>query len=285
VEDQRGNALHCRIRASSATQGGEKHDRDPDSQRKLADLNGLDVGRRWWNRNRNGVSETAVAALDDLSAKLGYLSETNIFATLSDEEREWLANNATMITCQKGKVFYTPDEQGEVAFILKRGRVDLYRIAPDGRKLVVGRLGPRAIFGEMGFIGQRMYGCYAEAAEECLICVMSRNMLETLVRRNPDVGLRLLAELGNRLQQREAELESLAFRALPVRLADLLLEEMDSFGVVAGYTHQDLADRLGAYRETVSQTLGRFRAERLVEVEPRRVRVIDRAGLQAYVNS
>jgi CRP-like cAMP-binding protein len=137
----------------------------------------------------------------------------------------------------------------------------------------------------MSFIGQRMYGCYAEAAEECLICVMNRNVLETLVRRNADVGLRLLAELGSRLQQREAELESLAFRALPVRLADLLLEEMDSFGVVSGYTHQDLADRLGAYRETVSQALGRFRAERLVEVEPRRIRVIDRAGLEAHVLS
>jgi CRP-like cAMP-binding protein len=256
----------------------------PSIQRKLAELTTPVVSRKWWKRGHNGHSG-ATLQHDDLAAKLGYLSETSVFAPLSAEERAWLANTATMLTCEAGKVFYVPDELGEVAFILKRGRVDLYRIAPDGRKLIVGTLGPQTIFGEMSLLGQRMYGCYAEAAEECLICVMSRTVLQALICRNPDVGLRLLADLGNRLHQLEAELESIAFRPLPVRLADLLLREMNAYGVVSGYTHQDLAERLGAYRETVSQALGRFRADRLVEVEPRRIRIVDPTGLQAYVDS
>ncbi|MDP9356827.1 MAG: Crp/Fnr family transcriptional regulator, partial [Chloroflexota bacterium] len=140
-------------------------------------------------------------------------------------------------------------------------------------------------FGEMGLIGQGMYGCYAEAAEESLLCVLSRADLQALIRRNPDVGLRLLVELGNRLQQREAELEALAFRGLPSRLAALLLREADADGTVVGYTQQELAERLGTYRETVSQTLGRFRSEGLVAVEPRRIRLLNSAGLQAYVES
>jgi CRP/FNR family cyclic AMP-dependent transcriptional regulator len=254
-------------------------------QRKLAELTNPDAGRRWWKRDHHRDGAAIVDGLDDFAAKLGYLSETTVFAPLSTEERAWLAETATMITVEKGKVFYSPDEPSQVAFILKRGRVDLYRIALDGRKLILGTLGPKTIFGEMSLIGQRMYGCYAEAAEDCLICVISRTVLKALVRRNPDVGLLLLAEVANRLQQREGELESLAFRTLPVRLASLLLGEMDAFGTVPGYTHQELAERLGTYRETVSQTLGRFRAERLVEVEPRRIRVLDPSGLQAYVDS
>jgi CRP/FNR family transcriptional regulator, cyclic AMP receptor protein len=147
---------------------------------------------------------------------------------------------------------------------------------------VVATLGPHTIFGEMGLLGQAMYGCYAEAAEDSLICVLSRSDLQALIRRNPEVGLRLLAELGTRLRQHEEELESLAFRSLPARLAALLLREADIYGTVDGYSHQELAERLGTYRETVSQLLGRFRGEGLVSIEPRRIRLLDREGLAAY---
>jgi CRP/FNR family transcriptional regulator, cyclic AMP receptor protein len=221
-------------------------------------------------------------AADTVAAKLGHLLETEVFATLPESERRWLLESTTMITCKRGWVFYRPDEPAEVVFILKRGRVDLYRLAPDGRKLIVARIDPHTIFGQMALIGQGMYGCYAEAAEECLLCVLSRADLEGLFGRNPAVGLRLLAVVGERLQEREAELEALAFRDLPTRLAALLLREADASGTVTGYSHQALAERLGTYRETVSHLLGRFRAEGLVAVEPRRIRLLDRAGLEAY---
>ncbi|HEV2108931.1 MAG TPA: DUF3179 domain-containing (seleno)protein [Thermomicrobiales bacterium] len=64
-------------------------------------------------------------------------------------------------------------------------------------------------------------------------------------------------------------------------MAALLLREADPFGTIDGYTHQDLAERLGTYRETVSHVLGRFRNERLIGVEPRRIRITNPDGLQA----
>ena len=237
--------------------------------RKLADL-----------ARRASARPSPLAA--DPAAKLGYLRQVDILSPLSAEEREWVAANTAMVTCEKGRVFYTPEEPGEVVFLLKHGRVDLFRLTPDGRKLVVATLDAGTCFGEMGLLGQGMYGCYAEAVSDCLLCVMSRTDLQTLVRRNPDVGLRLLEVIGGRLLQRESELEALAFRGVPARLAALLLREADAYGTVAGRSHQDLAERLGTYRETVSQTLGRFRAEGLVAVEPRRIRLLDSDGLRAY---
>ncbi len=253
----------------------------PVIQRKLAELTQRARGRgprRGGPRDRGQILENPKV----LAAKLGHLRETEVFAPLPPAERLWLAENTTMVTCERGRVFYVPDEAGEVVFILKRGKVDLYRLTEDGRKLVVATLSPHTIFGEMGLIGQRMYGCYAEATEDCLICVLSRADLQALVRRNPEVGLRLLDELERRLHEREAELEALAFRSLPTRLAALLLKEANAEGVVAGLTHQDLAERLGTYRETISQLLGRFRSEGLVAVEPRHIRLLDPAGLSAY---
>lgn len=253
-------------------------DRSPAMQRKLTELT-RDVGTRL--RRRSAGAAVGARSVDP-AAKIGYLRETDVFASLSSDERIWLAESTTMVTCERGRVFYTPNEAGDVVFILKRGRVSLYRLAVDGRKLVITTLGAHTIFGEMGLIGQGMYGCFAEAAEDCLICVLSRSDLQALIRRNPDVGLSLLAEVGQRLQQREAELEALAFRGLPARLAGLLLREADAYGTVVGLSHQDIAERLGAYRETISQLLGRFRSEGLVSIEPRRIRLLDTARLAAY---
>jgi CRP-like cAMP-binding protein len=127
----------------------------------------------------------------------------------------------------------------------------------------------------MGLIGQRMYGCFAEAVEDCLLCILSRSDMKSLARRNPEVGLLMLAEMERRLQDREAELEAIAFHGLPTRLAALLLREADALGTVEGHSHQDLAERLGTHRETVSSILGKFRGQGLISTEARRICVLD----------
>lgn len=237
----------------------------------------------WVRRSGLGKQSAAVSPAD-IERKPDYLREMDIFAPLSPTEHTWLIENTTMVTCEPGRVFYNPDDLGEVIFILKRGKVDLYRVTSDGRKLVTATLSAHTIFGEMGLIGQRMYGCFAQASEDCLLCVLSRSDLQSLIRRNPEVGLLLLAEVERRFQEREAELEALAFRGLPARLAGLLLREADPSGMVIGLSHQALAERLGTYRETVSQLLGRFRDEGLVSIEPKRIRLLDPDQLRVYAN-
>lgn len=229
---------------------------------------------------QTGAEGDEHAATEDLRAKPALLRETDVFAKLTNSEQEWLAHNTTMISCEAGRVLYAPDEPGEVIYILKRGSVNLFRLAPDGRKLVVDRVESHTIFGEMGFMGQAMYGCFAEAAEECLLCVLSRSDLTTLIRGNPDIALSIMTEMGRRLHQREEELESLAFQTVPARLATFLLRHADADGTVSGLTHEDIANRIGTYRETVSQTLGRFRADGLISTEPRCIRLRDTARLR-----
>ena len=192
------------------------------------------------------------AQATDPGTKLGYLRQVDILAPLSAEERDWVAANTAMVTCEKGRVFSTPDEPGEVVFLLKHGRVALFRLTPEGRKLTVATLGAGTCFGEMGLLGQGMYGCYAEAASDCLLCVMSRSDPQTVVRRNPEVGPRLREVIGGWLLEREAELESLAFRGVPARLAGLLVREADAYGTLTGRSQQELAERPGTYQETVS---------------------------------
>ena len=172
-----------------------------------------------------------------------------------------------MSTCRKGKVFYTPGETGEVLFILKRGRVNLYRINADGKKLVTASVGSGTVFGEMTLVGQGMHDTFAEAAEECTLCVMSRSDVEHLLLSKPRVALRFMELMAGRLREMETRMETVAFKSVPTRIATFLLQLADKESQqIAGVSHQDLADMVGTYRETATRILNEFRAEGYIKL-------------------
>ncbi|MCO5206128.1 MAG: Crp/Fnr family transcriptional regulator [Anaerolineae bacterium] len=220
--------------------------------------------------------------------KVDYLSTIAIFRDLSQPELMQMDRTITMSTCRTGKIFYMPEDQAEVLFLLKKGRVQLYRMSSAGKKIVVATLGPGAIFGEMALVGQRMHNTYAQALDECTLCVMSLADVERLLQEKPEVAFRLVQALGERVSTLETRLEDIAFKSISARLAAELLQLADEQGdgsTVRGLTHQELAERLGTYRETTTQTLNEFKAEGLIEIGRKRITILDRSGLQAIADS
>jgi CRP/FNR family cyclic AMP-dependent transcriptional regulator len=224
---------------------------------------------------------------EDPSSKIGYLQMVDIFQDLTESEIEEIDRATTMSTCRRGKIFYMPEDTSEVLFLLKEGKVQLYRISPDGKKLVIATIGPGAVFGEMALIGQGMHNTFAEATEDCVLLVMSREDVERLLVTKPKVALRIFEALGSRLKETEARLEEIAFKGIPARLASLLLQLADEQGsnTVTGLTHQDLGEQIGTYRETTTQTLNTFRDEGLIEIGRKRITILDREGLQRIAES
>jgi CRP-like cAMP-binding protein len=234
--------------------------------------------------NAKSDDRTAVAQPVD---KLRYLSELTVFQDLSPREMQELNRIITMSTVPRGRVFYRPEEPGEVLFILKEGRVQLYRISPEGKKLVITTLGPHTLFGEMALLGTKMHNTFAEAIDDCLICVMSRTDLERLILSKPQVALRILEVTGKRLREAEERLENMAFKGIPARLASLLLrlaDEQDN-EEISGLTHQDLAESVGTYRETATQVLNDLKAQGLIEIGRKRIKVLDAGRLAEIAES
>ena len=219
---------------------------------------------------------------ENRSSQIGYLQMVDIFQDLTEGEIEEIDRATTMSTCRRGRIFYMPEDTSEVLFLLKEGRVQLYRISPDGKKLVIGTVGPGAIFGEMALIGQGMHNTFAEATENCVLLVMSREDVEHLLVTKPMVALRIFEELGSRLKETESRLEEIAFKGIPARLASLLLALADEHGddTITGMTHQDLGEQIGTYRETTTQTLNTFKADGLIDIGRKRITILDREGLE-----
>jgi CRP-like cAMP-binding protein len=217
----------------------------------------------------------------DTSEKIKYLRMVDVFQGLSKAEMQEMDRTTTMSTCRRGKIFYRPEDASEVLFILKKGRVQLYRLSPEGKKLTVATLGPGTIFGEMGIIGQGMHSKFAEAVEDCLLCVMSRHDVERLLLSKPAVALRFMKVIANRLNQAEAQLEDMAFKTIAARLAALLLHLRAEAGDrIHGYTHQDLAEAIGTYRETATQTLNEFKNRQLIDIGRKQIDILDPVGLE-----
>ena len=116
--------------------------------------------------------------LEEQTDRIAYLHMVDIFQDLSKEEITEIDRAMTVTTGRRGKIFYMPEDTSEVLFLLKEGRVQLYRISPDGKKLVIGTVGPGAVCGEMALIGPGRHNTFAEATEDCVLIVMSREDVE-----------------------------------------------------------------------------------------------------------
>ena len=218
--------------------------------------------------------------------KNSYLRAIDLFQDLKDNEVEEIGKQMRMVHYPNNHVFYIPDNANEMMFLIKTGRVQLYRISPDGRKLVLATLHSGSVFSNITLLGQHLHNTFAQSLDDCCVCLMDRVDMEALLFARPAVAIRLLEMLGNRLIHLEQRYEDLAFRRISTRLARLLLEltEENHSSVVTGYTQQQLADMLGTYRETITQTLKDFKQEGIVLLSRKTIEILDRDALMQYAN-
>jgi CRP/FNR family cyclic AMP-dependent transcriptional regulator len=236
--------------------------------------------------------DLAAAAGDDTprADRVWCLSEVDIFRDLSPTEMEAIAAAAPMKTYAAGEILYSPHSPVEALFILKSGRVRIFRVAADGRALTTAILNPGTIFGEMVLIGQRMYDNFAEALDEATVCVMSRADVHRFLLSDPRIAARITETLGSRLAEMERRLADTVFKTVPQRVATTLAtlagQQAPSGRWWTGrapqvaLTHDQLAALVGTSRETTTKILGEYAGRGLIRLARGRITVPDPAALR-----
>ena len=223
-----------------------------------------------------------------LKEKTRLLSMVDVLEPLSQKELEDFSERIPDTYVERGQVFYTPEDRSEALFLLKKGRVRIYRMAPDGWEFTLAVVEAGTMFGEMALTAQRMREAYAEAAEPSYICILKSEDLEGLVRKNPDLGLRMMRVLSERLRSCEARLEDIGLKDVPARLASLILQLAESEGIMTHegpmipthYTHRQLATMIGSSRESVTRAFTKLQKVGAVELRRRHVYVKDVKALK-----
>jgi CRP-like cAMP-binding protein len=204
------------------------------------------------------------------------LRQTDLVRCLDADSLAWLLASSALRSCNKGEILYTPEDHGEVLFMLKRGCVYTYCLSGSGRKLVLGEYNAGTLFGLLALVGDGRYGVFAEAMEPSLLCLLPTAALRRLGQREPRLAWRLFEAVGESLRRAVTEGEKLAFRSLRARLASTLVALTEQHGLhLTGLTHQDLADRVGTYRETVTALLNELQRAGAIALATHHLQILD----------
>jgi CRP-like cAMP-binding protein len=181
----------------------------------------------------------------------------------------------------RGETVASAEELTEKMYVLMNGRVNMVCTNNEGRRLVIAALEPGAVFGEGALDTRSEPGVFVEAVTDVAVWVIPAHEARNMTMQYPILGWGMLQTYGSRLLQVENNLEDVAYKKLPERLAGLLLDMGDyADGLITGVSHQALADHLGTYRETVSAILRDFKRQGLVQLGYRRIEIEDVAGLK-----
>ena len=191
-----------------------------------------------------------------------------------------------------GQIFFAPEESGDRLFLLRRGRVRIYKLSPEGRALTLLILEPSSLFGEMALSDGWFHDTFAESMTDSSIGTIGRDELRRALNTYPAVSLRFMNIMSRRLRALERKLADIAFKSVPQRLATVLLSLADTQDgpedpaippAVVRYTHQQLAEMIGSYRETVTKAISEFREAGLIRVEEDAIFLTDLARLRELV--
>ena len=217
------------------------------------------------------------------------LSFANVLEPLADKEINWLAQNTTERSFDTGDIVYTPADACMVIFLVLTGAIRIYGMM--GRQELtfdVFRTG--AIFGEASLMA-RTQDEYAQALEPSRVGLLNRTAFWHLVSQHPEVKARLVRLLGDRLRRSRSRMTDIALKGVPARLASLILDHLESEGVVtreghykipARYTQEQLATMIGAKRVAVSKAFGKLQDAGCVRLWRRQIYVVDLAALESF---
>lgn len=217
-------------------------------------------------------------------SKLWYLENFNLKHILTLEERKKIAGAAAMQHVPKKEVLYFPAEASDCVYILKEGKVKIYRQTPDGKEIILNIISPGEIFGELGIAGQQNRDEAAAVLEDAVLCVIPLKDMQELMLCMPSLNTEILKRLGARVQKVQNRLESLICKNAEQRIRSLIKEiavehgrtiagDPEQVEVKLGLTHADIAKLTATCRQSVSTLLRDLEKQGLIKYDRKRIYV------------
>jgi CRP/FNR family cyclic AMP-dependent transcriptional regulator len=217
----------------------------------------------------------------------GGLARLPLFAALDDESAATLEAAMTTRSVPRGHIVFREGDAGDRLFVILDGKVKIWRSAADGRENLLAVLGGGDMFGELSLFDPGPRTASVSAVTDSRLASLDHDDLRPLLLDRPAVAGQLLRALAQRLRRTNESLADLVFTDVPGRVAKALLDLAEKFGteeadgtrVQHDLTQEELAQLVGASRETVNKALSEFASRGWLQLEGRTVLLIDRDRL------
>jgi CRP-like cAMP-binding protein len=206
-----------------------------------------------------------------------------LFAALDEEASNALLATMTRVEVPRGETIFHEGDPGDRLYVIVEGKIKLGRASGDGRENLLAVLGPGEMFGELSLFDPGSRNATGTAVADSVLVGMGSDDLDAWLRGRPDVARHLLRALARRLRRTNEALADLVFSDVPGRVAKALLDLSERFGrptddglrVAHDLTQEELAQLVGASRETVNKALADFASRGWLRLEARAVVLLD----------
>jgi CRP/FNR family transcriptional regulator, cyclic AMP receptor protein len=215
------------------------------------------------------------------------LRKAGLFQGVDVNDVEAISSEFEVMEVSRGQVLFHEGEPGDSLYIVLSGKVKLGRRASDGRENLVAVMGPSDQFGELSLFDPGPRTATAVVVTDGRVARLPKVALQKWVEERPQIAMQLLRVVARRLRRTNTMLADLIFVDVPGRVAKQLLQLAQRFGSVEGgqlrvthdLTQEELAQLVGASRETVNKALADFAGRGWLRLEGKSVVILDRERL------
>jgi CRP/FNR family transcriptional regulator, cyclic AMP receptor protein len=230
------------------------------------------------------VSETTEQSAIEL------LRSVPLFADLEEGELERFSQVAVPRSFPAATRVFHEGDSSDACYIVSEGSFRVTREHSDGRAITLATLGPGEIFGELAMLDGDKRSASAESITDGTLLALPASDVRSLLSRNPEIALKLVAGLVRRLRAANMRLSRQSFQTVPSRVAGILaqLSREDQDGdetaeVTIRMNQTDLAQLAGTSRESVSRFLAELERAGVVRSGRGRVTVLEPQKLRNYI--
>lgn len=217
------------------------------------------------------------------------LRNCRLFAGLPSADLEEIAGVTVVKNLQKGEYLFHAGDPAHGFYVVQKGSINVHRVNAIGKEQVIHVFRVAESFAEATLATDTGYPADARALETGQVLLVQKAGFLGLLRRQPELGLRMLASVALHLRSLVNQLEDLTLKDVETRLANWLIKRCPAplgtqpATVELTMTKRVLASELGTVSETFSRTLAKLREQRLLNVKGRTVTVLNPAGLAALL--
>jgi CRP/FNR family transcriptional regulator, cyclic AMP receptor protein len=222
------------------------------------------------------------------------LAKVGLFGDLAIEELVGLASLMRPRAYAKDEVIYLKGDPGTAFYVIASGKVKIALTSPDGKEIIIRRLGPGDFHGELALLDDQPRSADAVATEQSVLLVLQRDAFRQFINEHSGAAAKLLGTVSQYLRRNADLIQDATFLDVPARLARILLE----LATVPGSTAEipppgavipdrmkqgELASLVGATRESINKWLGAFEKQGLIKYDKGQITLLRPSGLKQRI--
>ncbi len=214
------------------------------------------------------------------------VADSNMFKSLSKEERELLNQEKNCNSYLKGDIIYHEGNRISGCYCVNKGILKIYKTGIEGKEQIIAFAQKGDIIGYRSILSGEPACTTAQVIDDALLCYIPSDILLSLVKSNSSFSLDLMQLTCKELNQANAYIKDIAQKTVRERLAEILLMLKNTFGEDAeGYlqiilTREDLANIVGTATESVIRLLSEFKSDNLIELSNKKIKIINKNALK-----